>query len=122
MENNNSNTFLGLLAGLATGAIIGILYAPDKGVKTRKLVTEKTKDTVDKFKTEAEVAKSKFLSEVDVIKNDLAQNLSSKKQSLDEQLDVVISHTGHKAEDVITSLEKKLAILKDKSKQLQKTV
>lgn len=122
MENNSTNTFLGLLAGLATGAIIGILYAPDKGVKTRKLVTEKTKDTVDKLKAETEVAKSKFLAEVDTIKNDLAHSLSSQKKNLDDQLDMVISQTGHKAEDVITSLEKKLALLKDKSKKLQKTV
>jgi len=120
--NNNSNTFLGLLAGVATGAILGILYAPDKGVNTRKLVSEKTKDAADKLKVEADVVKGKLMTEAEIIRNNLANNISSKKQTLDEQLDVVVSHAGHKAEDVISSLETKLASLKAKSQKLQKTV
>lgn len=120
--NNNSNTLLGLLAGVATGAILGILYAPDKGVNTRKLVTEKTKDATDKLKVEADIVKGRLLTEAEVLRNSLANNISSKKHSLDEQLDVVVSHAGHKAEDVITSLESKLATLKSKSQKLQKTV
>lgn len=120
--DNNTNTFLGLLAGVATGAILGILYAPDKGVNTRKLVAEKTKDAADKLKVEADVVKDKLMTEAEIIRNSLANNISSKKQTLDEQLDVVVSHASHKAEDVITSLESKLATLKATSKKLQKTV
>ena len=32
---------LGLLAGAAAGSLIGILFAPDKGVDTRKKVVHK---------------------------------------------------------------------------------
>ena len=122
MNDNKSNTFLGLLAGVATGAILGILYAPDKGVNTRKLVTEKTKDAAEKLKLEAEEVKGRLLTEAEVVRNNLANNISAKKQTLDEQLDMVVAHAGHKAEDVISTLESKLATLKDKSKKLQKTV
>lgn len=41
---------LGALAGLATGAVLGILFAPEKGSDTRKKIASKGKDTVDDLK------------------------------------------------------------------------
>ena len=43
MDKNPSNTLLALLAGVAIGAGLGILFAPDSGEKTRR----KIKDGVD---------------------------------------------------------------------------
>lgn len=42
---------LGALAGLAIGAITGILFAPAKGSKTRKRIMDKSDDYVDEFKS-----------------------------------------------------------------------
>lgn len=39
---SNSKAALGFLAGIATGAILGILFAPDKGSDTRKKISKKT--------------------------------------------------------------------------------
>ncbi|MFW5886332.1 MAG: YtxH domain-containing protein [Bacteroidota bacterium] len=33
-----TNALIGFLAGAAAGAVVGILYAPDKGYKTRKKI------------------------------------------------------------------------------------
>ncbi len=41
---------LGVLAGLAAGALIGILFAPDKGSETRKKIVSKSEDYVDNLK------------------------------------------------------------------------
>lgn len=41
---------LGTLAGLAAGAAIGILFAPDKGVSTRKKIVHKGEDYVENLK------------------------------------------------------------------------
>ncbi|MBR1706808.1 MAG: YtxH domain-containing protein [Bacteroidales bacterium] len=48
MSNNKS--FLSLLAGLAAGAAIGMLYAPDKGWKTRARVRRAAANGFDDLK------------------------------------------------------------------------
>lgn len=41
---------LGMLAGLAAGALAGILFAPDKGTSTRQKIVHKGEDYVDNLK------------------------------------------------------------------------
>jgi gas vesicle protein len=41
---------IGVLAGLAAGTLIGILFAPDKGSETRKKIINKGEDYVDNLK------------------------------------------------------------------------
>lgn len=47
---NSSKIVLGVLGGIAAGAIAGILLAPDKGSKTRKKVFSKGKGFADDIK------------------------------------------------------------------------
>jgi len=41
---------LGLLAGMAAGAVLGILLAPEKGSDTRGKISKKGKDYTDSLK------------------------------------------------------------------------
>lgn len=45
-----TKVFLGLLAGFATGALTGFLFAPEKGSKTRKALLEKGENYNDALK------------------------------------------------------------------------
>ncbi|MGV9004299.1 YtxH domain-containing protein [Flavobacterium sp.] len=45
-----SNVLLGIIGGLAAGAILGILYAPEKGSETRKKISKKSGDIKDNLK------------------------------------------------------------------------
>jgi len=106
---NNSNTVLGVLAGTAVGAIIGMLYAPDKGINTRRKISEKAMETRDHLMESAAH-----------LKDNVVDTLASKKMSLDSKLDEIASDASYKAEDVITKLEAKLKALKEQNKKMQK--
>lgn len=57
---------LGAVAGLAVGAILGVLFAPEKGSVTRKQITDKGHDLADgvksKYKELADSVSEKFQS------------------------------------------------------------
>jgi gas vesicle protein len=98
MSTKNGNGILSLLAGAAIGAAIGILFAPDKGSKTR----EKIKEGLDDLKDET---KEKF---------------SKTKDELKDSVEDLLSHSSYKVEEAITFLEEKLAELKKQNAKLQK--
>lgn len=51
--NDNSKVLIGLLAGLAAGAALGLLFAPDKGTDTRDRLAQSLKDLSDSIRDKA---------------------------------------------------------------------
>jgi gas vesicle protein len=47
---NAGKVFLGTLAGLCAGALLGVLFAPDKGSVIRQNISKKSQDYVDDVK------------------------------------------------------------------------
>lgn len=45
--DDNGKLFIGLLAGLGLGTILGVLIAPDKGSETYKKIEKAVKDAAD---------------------------------------------------------------------------
>ena len=96
MSNNAGNTLIALLGGVVIGAGIGILFAPEKGDKTRAKIKEGYKEA----KKDLEV-KYQGLSE------DMKAKLTSAKLDLDETYDDLLSNMSYKTDEVISFLEKK---------------
>ena len=120
MGNNSSNTLIGILAGTAIGATLGILFAPDKGANTRQRISDEALAARDKIAEGAMAARDNIANRAVNLKDRVVETVAAKKMTLDEQVETLVSDTSHKAEDVITTLEKKLAELKEKNKQFQK--
>lgn len=58
--NNNSKILIAVAAGMAAGAVLGILFAPDKGADTRKEINDQIKKLADTIEDSFNKGKEKF--------------------------------------------------------------
>lgn len=49
-STDTTGAVIGLLAGLAVGAVLGVLFAPDSGRRTRERISDKALHTADNIK------------------------------------------------------------------------
>lgn len=61
---------LGVLAGAAVGALVGILMAPDKGTATRKKIMKKGEDYTDALKDKFDDLVSSMTDKFETVKSD----------------------------------------------------
>ena len=79
---NNGKVVLGVLAGLAAGAVLGILFAPDKGTMTRKKIIAKGDDTIDELKEKFEEVKTDSKHVAAEVKTDSKNLAKEAKESV----------------------------------------
>jgi gas vesicle protein len=80
---SSGKVLLGVLAGVAAGAVLGILFAPDKGSKTRKKIVRKSTEYVE----------------------DLGDKFDEFLESLTEQFEAVKEEVMHMAEQAKSKVE-----------------
>ena len=71
--SNTGNIITGIVSGLAIGATVGILFAPDKGSKTRK-----------KIKKTAKESKESLVAKTNEISEQLSSTFTSKKKRIQQ--------------------------------------
>jgi gas vesicle protein len=67
--NKSSKIFTAFIAGAAAGAVLGLLFAPDKGSETRKKINEEGKKMSDAIKNKFNEMKEK----ANAVKDDMEQ-------------------------------------------------
>lgn len=102
-EKNSNSALIAFLAGAAVGAILGILYAPDKGVNTR----EKLSFRLDKYRKMLE----DFLGDLGSGREQLFAGSEAKSQG-----DRVVSEAKEKAERLLDDVDELLAQLRGTKK------
>jgi gas vesicle protein len=65
-----SKVLLGVMVGLAAGAVIGVLLAPDSGVNTRKKISQKGQDYADELKSKFNEFVDGFMEHVESAKDE----------------------------------------------------
>jgi gas vesicle protein len=68
-SNNSGKIITSLLIGAAVGGILGILFAPHKGSKTRRLISGTTNDFTQSVKDKFNSMMDQASSEVEIIKD-----------------------------------------------------
>lgn len=95
-----SNVVLGVIAGAAIGALLGVLYAPDKGTNTRKKLRRKGEDVVEDLKSKAHKLTEK------------ANELTLKATRLMDKVNSSVDHAQVEANDLMETAKKKFSDLK----------
>lgn len=86
---SSGKVLLGVLAGVAVGATLGILFAPDKGSTTRKKISRKGDDY-------AEELEEKF--------NEFIESISNKFEDLKEEAAQMTENGKLKVEEAIAEV------------------
>jgi len=86
---SSSKLLLGVLGGVAAGALMGVLFAPEKGSKTRKKIMNKANEGVDvlkdKFDTLLESMNEKY-ENIWHAKEELISEGQAKLNALEKEL------------------------------------
>jgi len=75
---------LGVLAGLAAGAALGILFAPDKGKNSRKKITRKSEDILDDMKDKMNHLLDSAATKLSMSKDAVIDSVERSKVKLDK--------------------------------------
>ena len=109
MSKEIQNNAFALLIGAAIGVGIGILFAPDKGTKTRKRI----KDGLDDFKIDVNNKLADYEDEI-------RSKISSSSETLKIGLEKLIANSNFNAVEAIAFVEEKLAALDKEKGQVEK--
>jgi gas vesicle protein len=76
---SSGKVLLGLLAGVAAGALLGILFAPEKGSVTRKKMSKKAKDYGEGLKEKFDEFVDDISEKFEEVKEDVSDFTEQKK-------------------------------------------
>jgi gas vesicle protein len=83
-----SKTILGILGAAAAGALLGVLFAPDKGSKTRQKIADKGKDYKNDFKGKID----HIVNKISTNSRDFMDKTKSKVNNTKEEVSDGIEH------------------------------
>jgi gas vesicle protein len=86
--NDNSKVVVALLAGLAAGAALGLLFAPEKGSETRDKLSQSLKDLGDSIKDKA----ADEINALSNIKDKVVSSIKGKVREVEHEYSDEVEH------------------------------
>jgi gas vesicle protein len=86
--NDNSKVVVAILAGLAAGAALGMLFAPEKGNETRDKLTESLKNLADSIRETAATEIDNLVG----MKDKIVENIKTKISGAEEEYQDDLEH------------------------------
>jgi gas vesicle protein len=86
--NDNSKVLIGLLTGLAAGAALGLLFAPEKGSETRDRLSQSLKDLGETIKDRA----ADEINHLASLKEKVVSSVKNKLQDAEEEFADDVEH------------------------------
>ena len=86
--NDNTKVVVALLVGLAAGAALGVLFAPDKGTETRDKLADSLKNLGDSIKETASAEIENLIN----LKDKVVGNIKSKISGAEEEYQDDLEH------------------------------
>ncbi|MFD1629614.1 YtxH domain-containing protein [Pseudopedobacter beijingensis] len=84
---DNTKTAIALLAGLAAGAALGLLFAPDKGSETRDKISDSLKNLGDSIREKA----AEEIDNLSDLKEKIVKNIKAKVKQAESELEEEIT-------------------------------
>lgn len=84
---DNGKIVTALLAGLAAGAVLGIIFAPEKGSETREKLNESLADLTDAIKERAEEQFDQLSDFKDKIVAAVKSKIGKAEDAIDEEIE-----------------------------------
>jgi gas vesicle protein len=97
---NSGKVVLGALVGIAAGAALGILFAPDKGTNTRRKISKKGDDYVDELSGKFDDFVEGMTQKFETMKEDATRMTENGKAKADKALAEVSNAAHSKMQDV----------------------
>ncbi len=97
-KTDSSLPIVALLAGLAVGAVVGILFAPESGADIRGKISDKACDLADNVKDKVQSVKEKLSNEADKaveIKDQIVDDVRKKSKDVADHLQGNKDVSGH---------------------------
>ncbi|PTT00257.1 YtxH domain-containing protein [Pedobacter sp. HMWF019] len=99
-KTDSSLPIVALLAGLAVGAVVGILFAPESGENTRGKISDKAGDLAETVKDKLHSIKGRFSHELDEAADAKDEIVNKVKKKAEDTADKAKSAVKNASDDV----------------------